>query len=81
MATVTAAPSMTMTQTCANSGFSEDSQYRPKACEMTETMVKSTRMKQYWKTPTQTTYRIQVSSDFTLTLLSFRCRIREVDVH
>jgi len=55
MAMKTDAHSNAVTQTCANAGLSDSSQYLSVACAATETMVKMTRMKQYWKTPTQTT--------------------------
>ena len=70
MATVTHAPSITITcfsqyntrgshnghvhtQTCANAGFRDSKQYLPAAWVMTDTIVMVTRMKQYWKTPSQ----------------------------
>ena len=48
MAMVTEAASNPTVQMCANAGLSEASQYKPMASVMTETIVKMTRMKQYW---------------------------------
>lgn len=59
MATVTEELSNSMTQMWANCGLRESSQYLPKAWEMTLTMVKKTRTRQYWKTETQITCKDQ----------------------
>ena len=56
MAIVTDAPSKHVTQICAKAGLRLCSQYRSPSSATTETIVKRTRMKQYWKTPIQTTY-------------------------
>jgi hypothetical protein len=42
------------TQICEKAGLRDASQYKPKACVTTATIVMTTRITQYWKTPAQT---------------------------
>ena len=51
MANVTERASNARTQMCANAGESDASQYLSRASVITETIVKKTRMKQYWNMP------------------------------